>query len=100
MKKICLSAILIIVSFSINAQTLHTLSMEEYEKAKTFAVKDLDNDSYVKFENTYVLDRYEGRKPYFITGDDGNKKRQINQRRTATVIMCPAQTARLAQHKT
>lgn len=49
--------------------------MEEYEKAKTFAVKDLDNDTYVKFENTYVLDRYESRKPYFVTGDDGKKKR-------------------------
>lgn len=48
---------------------------EEYEKAKTFTVKDLDNDTYVKFANTYVLDRYEQRKPYFITGDDGLKKR-------------------------
>jgi len=54
---------------------LHVFSMEEYEKAKTFKIKDLDNDTYVKFENTYVLDRYEGRKPYFITGDDGKKKR-------------------------
>ena len=54
---------------------LHTFSMEEYEKAKTFKVKDLDNDTYIKFENTYVLDRYESRKPYFITGDDGQKKR-------------------------
>ncbi|MDB5149190.1 MAG: hypothetical protein JWQ57_3210, partial [Mucilaginibacter sp.] len=27
------------------------------------------------FENTYVLDRYESRKPYFITGADGLKKR-------------------------
>jgi hypothetical protein len=52
-----------------------TLTMEEYEKAKTFKVKDLDNDTYVKFDNTYVLDRYEARKPYFITGDDGQKKR-------------------------
>lgn len=54
---------------------LRSLGMDEYEKVKTFKVKDLDNDSYVKFENTYVLDRYEGRKPYFITGDDGQKKR-------------------------
>lgn len=54
---------------------LHDFSMEEYEKAKTFKIKDLDNDTYVKFENIYVLDRYESRKPYFITGDDGQKKR-------------------------
>lgn len=51
------------------------ITMEEYDKAKTFDVKDLDNDTYIKFENTYVLDRYEMRKPYFITGDDGLRKR-------------------------
>lgn len=51
------------------------LTMAEYDKARTFAVADLDKDSYVKFENTYILDRYQGRKPFFITGDDGMKKR-------------------------
>lgn len=51
------------------------LTMDEYKKAKSFAVADLDKDTYVKFENAYVLDRYEGRKPYFITGSDGLKKR-------------------------
>jgi hypothetical protein len=51
------------------------LTLAEYDKAKTFTIADLDKDSYVKFENTYVLDRYESRKPYFITGDDGLKKR-------------------------
>lgn len=54
---------------------LRPLTMAEYIKAKTFTVKDLDKDTYVKFENTYVLDRYEMRKPYFVTGDDGLKKR-------------------------
>jgi hypothetical protein len=57
------------------AEAPRVLSAEEYAKAKTFKVKDLDNDTYVKFENTFVLDRYEMRKPYFITGDDGLKKR-------------------------
>ncbi|HEY1166248.1 MAG TPA: Hint domain-containing protein [Chitinophaga sp.] len=57
------------------AEAPRVLSAEEYAKAKTFKVKDLDNDTYAKFENTYVLDRYEMRKPYFITGDDGLKKR-------------------------
>src|SRR3954465_5274298 len=51
------------------------LTMEEYEKAKTFEIKDLDKDTYVKFDNVYILDRYEAKKPYFITGDDGLKKR-------------------------
>jgi hypothetical protein len=55
--------------------TSRPLTMAEYEKAKTFAIADLDKDTYVKFDNTYVLDRYEAKKPYFITGDDGQKKR-------------------------
>jgi hypothetical protein len=51
------------------------LTMDEYNKAQSFSIGDLDKDTYVKFENTYVLDRYENRKPYFITGSDGLKKR-------------------------
>lgn len=51
------------------------LTMAEYEQALTYKVNDLDKDTYIKFENTYVLDRYENRKPYFITGSDGLKKR-------------------------
>lgn len=51
------------------------LTMDEYTKAQTFTIADLDKDTYVKFDNTYVLDRYEARKPYFITGSDGLKKR-------------------------
>lgn len=51
------------------------MTMDEYEKAKQFAVKDLDKDTYVKIDNAYILDRYEMRKPYFITGDDNVKKR-------------------------
>src|SRR5689334_8893896 len=51
------------------------VTMAEYEKAKTFTIKNLDEETYAKFENTYILDRYEMRKPYFITGDDGLKKR-------------------------
>jgi hypothetical protein len=49
--------------------------MDEYKKAQSFTIANLDNDTYVKFENAYVLDRYESRKPYFITGSDGLKKR-------------------------
>jgi len=51
------------------------LTMAEYDKAKTFSVGDLDKDTYVKFENAYILDRGGFGKPYFITGDDGMKKR-------------------------
>lgn len=51
------------------------LTMAEYEKAKSFSPGDLDKDTYVKFENAYILDRNDFGKPYFITGDDGLKKR-------------------------
>ncbi|WP_375435638.1 Hint domain-containing protein [uncultured Hymenobacter sp.] len=51
------------------------LTLDEYKKAKTFQIKDPGTETYVKFENAYILDRYETRKPYFITGDDGLKKR-------------------------
>jgi hypothetical protein len=51
------------------------LTMAEYEKAKNFSPGDLDKDTYVKFENVYILDRNDFGKPYFITGDDGLKKR-------------------------
>jgi hypothetical protein len=51
------------------------LTLDEYQKTKAFQIKDLDTESYVKFDNAYILDRYEARKPYFITGDDGMKKR-------------------------
>jgi len=84
MRKTILSIILLGCTYMVQAQggaataaaeAPRVLSAEEYAKAKTFKVKDLDNDTYAKFENTYVLDRYEMRKPYFITGDDGLKKR-------------------------
>lgn len=78
MKKLITFLFLILFCFVLRAQDsskVYTLTMEDYEKVKTFRIKDLDNDTYIKFENKYVLDRYEGRRPYFITGDDGQKKR-------------------------
>ncbi len=76
MNKTVLIWLFAIVSLNAVAQMPKGMTMEQYEKAKTFIIKDLDNDTYVKFDNnTYVMDRYEGKKPYFITGDDGMKKR-------------------------
>jgi hypothetical protein len=51
------------------------LTLDEYTKAKTYTIADPDKDTYVKFDGAYVLDRYESRKPYFITGSDNLKKR-------------------------
>ncbi len=69
----------ICLTLSINillAQAPKGMTLAEYQKAKTFVIKDLDNETYTKFDsNHYVAERYEDRKPYFITGDDGMKKR-------------------------
>jgi hypothetical protein len=77
MRKLTLTLLLAGSVYLSQAQTVtpRPLTMAEYTKAQTFNIADLDKDTYVKFENTYVLDRYEGRKPYFITGSDGLKKR-------------------------
>ena len=74
MKKYLLTLLSSLCILQVIAQS-RPITTAEYVKAKTFTVKDLDNDTYVKFNNAYVLDRYEMRKPYFITGDDGQKKR-------------------------
>jgi len=78
MRKFLFSLWLLVIGLlSVRAQdsTSRALNMAEYDKAKTFSVGDLDKDTYVKFENTYILDKGGFGKPYFITGDDGMKKR-------------------------
>ncbi|KAA5540831.1 Hint domain-containing protein [Adhaeribacter rhizoryzae] len=78
MRKSILSLMLIGSLYVADARPVddfRAITLAEYQKAKSFTVKDLDNETYVKIENSYILDRYEGRKPYFITGDDGLKKR-------------------------
>ena len=78
MKSILFAGVLVLAGMVVRAQDStgsRALTMEEYEKAKTFSVADPDKDTYVKFENTYILDHNGFGKPYFITGDDGKKKR-------------------------
>lgn len=94
-----LSTIIVHAQSEVNPRPL---TMEEYTKAQTFTINDLDKDTYVKFENTYVLDRYEMRKPYFITGDDGLKKRidlyklivRNDKQELATVVFIPMRKER------
>jgi hypothetical protein len=52
------------------------MTLEEYAMAREVTVEDPDHDTYIKFaDGQYVLDRYEMKPPYFITGDSGVKKR-------------------------
>lgn len=79
MRKLTLTLLLSSAIYLSNAQTAAVnpkpLTMDEYTKAQGYTIANLDQDTYVKFDNAYVLDRYESRKPYFITGSDGLKKR-------------------------
>lgn len=79
MKKIVLTACLLGAGLiAVRAQdsaASRALTMAEYQKTPTFLVNDLDKDTYVKFDNAYMLDKSGFGKPYFITGDDGKKKR-------------------------
>lgn len=79
MKKIIITAGLVMAGLiAVRAQdsaASRALSMVEYEKARGFSVNDPDKDTYVKIENTYILDHSGFGKPYFITGDDGKRKR-------------------------
>jgi hypothetical protein len=72
---LCLPAVGTGILQAQDTAAVRALSMDVYEKAKTFSVGDLDKDTYVKFDNTYILDHNGFGKPYFITGDDGKRKR-------------------------
>lgn len=68
--------ICLVISVSSKAQDeIKPLGLDVYELAKTFEIADLDNDTYAKFGNEYILDRYEMKPPIYITGDDGLTKR-------------------------
>ncbi|MDP9077445.1 MAG: hypothetical protein M3O71_08495 [Bacteroidota bacterium] len=79
MRNLIFTFFLFLIIFTSKAQQAavnpRPLTLDEYNKALTYSIADLDKDTYVKFDNAYVLDRYESRKPYFITGGDGLKKR-------------------------
>ncbi len=52
------------------------MTAEEYKIARGVTIEDLDHDTYIKLaDGKYVLDRYDMKPPYFITGDSGVKKR-------------------------
>src|SRR5260221_9914451 len=63
MKRIFMIAFLLSAGiFAARAQDTtgnRALSLAEYEKVKTFAIGDLDKDTYVKFENAYILDHHD-----------------------------------------
>ncbi len=51
------------------------LTLDEYKKAKTLVVDDLENETYKKFENLYVMDRFEMKPPYVFKYSDGIERR-------------------------
>jgi hypothetical protein len=51
------------------------ITLEEYGKVKAFTFKNLDEDTYVKFDNSYILDRYQMKPPYVFKYSDGIERR-------------------------
>ncbi len=78
-KLLALVSLVVLVCSVSNAQSsseLRGMTPEEYALALDIKVDDLDNDTYVKVnDGQYVLDRYDMKPPYYITGDSGVKKR-------------------------
>lgn len=52
-----------------------SLTLEEFTKVKSFIPKNLDQDTYVKFENAYILDRYQMKPPYVFKYSDGIERK-------------------------
>lgn len=63
------------IVFGQDAKESRGITVEEYAKAKTFTLKNLDEDTYVKFENNYILDRYQMKPPYIFKYSDGIERR-------------------------
>lgn len=58
-----------------SADEITGLTVAQYDKAKTFKINDLEKDTYVKFENAYVLDRYQMKPPYVFKYSDGIERK-------------------------
>jgi hypothetical protein len=52
-----------------------SLTLEEFNKVKTFIPKNLEQDTYLKFENAYILDRYKMKPPYVFKYSDGIERK-------------------------
>ncbi|MDJ1500596.1 Hint domain-containing protein [Xanthocytophaga agilis] len=72
---LCLCFFLTLLSATAQSEKSRALTLDEYKKAKTFEIKDLESDTYVKFENAYVLDRFEMKPPYVFKYSDGIERR-------------------------
>jgi hypothetical protein len=72
MKKILFLLLLTIGFQSLQAQKM---SMEEYKLVTEFRIENLDEDTYIKINQAYVLDRYKMKPAYFIAGEKETKNR-------------------------
>jgi len=63
------------VAFAQTSGAARGMTMDDFNKTKAFKIKDWDADTYVKFDNVYVLDRYEMRPPYVFKYSDGIERR-------------------------
>lgn len=72
---LCFCLFVTALSSIAQSEKSRALTLDEYKKAKTLAIKDLESDTYVKFENAYVMDRFEMKPPYVFKYSDGIERR-------------------------
>ncbi|MFY0686668.1 MAG: hypothetical protein JXQ90_05865 [Cyclobacteriaceae bacterium] len=51
------------------------MTVAEYDLVTSFRIDNLDEDSYVKVNSDYVLDRFQMKPAYYVAGKDGTKNR-------------------------
>ncbi|WP_020528194.1 Hint domain-containing protein [Flexithrix dorotheae] len=72
------AAIFFLFPMLIQAQdegTTKGMTEEDFKTIKTLKIKNLEKDTYVKFDEGYVLDRYELKKPYAFNFADGKERK-------------------------
>jgi hypothetical protein len=72
MKKYLLLVCACIGLQSVQAQKM---TLAEYELVTDFRIENLDEDTYIKINQEYVLDRYQMKPPYYIAGENKIKNR-------------------------
>lgn len=77
-KKWVASILILLFPLIIQAQdeaTTRGMTEEDFKTIKTLKIKNLEKDTYVKFDEGYVLDRYELKKPYSFNFTDGKERK-------------------------
>jgi hypothetical protein len=66
---------LLLICFGFQSIYAQKMTLEEYDLVTNFRIENLDEDTYIKISQEYVLDRYKMKPPYYIAGEKETKNR-------------------------